>query len=474
MPASACGPHAAAPGRKARRQAWQNDHMTHPQQPSSPQQQTGLLPAFKDNFPGETPRMLFVHAHPDDESITTGATMAGYAAAGADVVLLTCTRGELGEVIPPELAHLQAGTPASRDNGEELAHVRTAELAEAAAALGVSARYFLGEGAACDPELDSAHYRDSGMAWAQSGRAQAGETLDPASFVAAELSESGHHIAQLIRTLRPHVVVTYDADGGYGHPDHIRTHEATQEGLQLAAAEAGAGGAQAWAVPWVYSIRSAGDGAIAAGSRPVIRIPGDLERKRAAMGAHVTQLVLDGDRFALSNGVWQPLTGEEFFLREDAAAFLPGAGKPADVGGDGRQRNRSVAVPSRAAALGGAGLAALIAAICGTALHGQILYGTSFALPWGAVAALILVASVTVAVGVWARNVWMTILTGLLTYVLVALFVSTGSQLIITGVAGPATPPIVLAGMIWIIGIGVATVVAAVICLASLRRPHIV
>src|ERR671917_62758 len=86
-------------------------------------------------------RLLLVHAHPDDESINDGATMARYAADGAAVTLVTCTRGEQGEVIPAELAHL---APASGEGGEALGRWREGELAAAMAALGVTDHRFLG------------------------------------------------------------------------------------------------------------------------------------------------------------------------------------------------------------------------------------------------------------------------------------------------------------------------------------------
>src|SRR5215470_8376836 len=113
-------------------------------------------------------RLLLVHAHPDDESIGTGATIARYAAEGAQVTLVTCTRGELGEVIPPELAYLAA-------DGNRLGEYRIAELATAAAEL-----------------------------------------------------------AKVIVDVRPQVLVTYDANGYYGHPDHIQAHRVASAAIRVA------------------------------------------------------------------------------------------------------------------------------------------------------------------------------------------------------------------------------------------------
>ncbi len=416
-------------------------------------EQTGLLPSFARQFPGERPRMLFVHAHPDDESIPTGATMAGYAAAGADVVLLTCTRGELGEVIPEELQHLEVGNPPCRDNGDALAEVPTAELAEAAAALGISRQVFLGEGDALDPEAGPARFRDSGMVWGETGRAEAGGSIDPAAFVAAELNAAAAHAARLIGSFQPHVVITYDADGGYGHPDHVRAHEVTHAAL--------ASVAEQWRTPWVYSIHSDWEGATPAGRRPQITISGDLDRKRTAMRAHQTQISIDDGHFALSNGIWHPLLAEEVYLLEDVSSVSAGPLPPA--------RQTADNPPSGLARIVGAISAGLIATVFGTALHGQILYLPGVALPWGAVAALVLVGSAATVAGLWARTVWMAILTGVVTYILVGL-VSMGSRVIITDGAEGITLPIAVAGMVWILGIGVATIVAAVICLRALSR----
>lgn len=446
--------------------------------------QTGLLPSFARRFPGERPRMLFVHAHPDDESIATGATMAGYAAAGADVVLLTCTRGEMGEVIPAELQHLQVGNPACRDNGEALAELRMAELAEAVAALGISRQVFLGEGDAVDPGTGSVRFRDSGMVWGETGRAEAGESIDPGALAAADLDSAAAHAAQLIGSFQPHAVITYDADGGYGHPDHIRAHEVTHAALALVSGPRH--------TPWVYSIHSDWEGATPAGRRTQVTISGDLERKRAAMRAHQTQISIGDGQFALSNGIWQPLLAEEVFLLEDVSSVSAGPLPPGEAQGSqahspdadgfagrGRGESRMEAAPpakqpadNRPSTLGGiigAISAGLIATVFGTALHGQILYLPDVALPWGAVAALVLVGSAATVAGLWARTVWMAILTGVVTYILVGL-VSMGSRVIITDVAEGITLPIAVAGMMWILGIGVATIVAAVICLRSLSR----
>jgi N-acetyl-1-D-myo-inositol-2-amino-2-deoxy-alpha-D-glucopyranoside deacetylase len=147
--------------------------------------------------------LLMVHAHPDDEALATGGTLARYSAEGARTVLVTCTRGEAGEISDPSLA-----TP------ENVGEVRERELAEAVEALGIVRFVQLG-------------YRDSGMIGTP-------DNDHPASLNRADLEEVTLRLVQLIREERPEVVVTYDEHGGYGHPDHIRAHEATVAAVERA------------------------------------------------------------------------------------------------------------------------------------------------------------------------------------------------------------------------------------------------
>ncbi|MFM6851147.1 MAG: N-acetyl-1-D-myo-inositol-2-amino-2-deoxy-alpha-D-glucopyranoside deacetylase [Terrabacter sp.] len=161
-------------------------------------------------------RLLFVHAHPDDETLTCGVTMAHHVARGDEVHVLTCTLGEEGEVIPPALAHLE-GDPA-----DGLGPYRHGELAQALSHIGAT-MHVLG----ADPSTGRlSRYRDSGMAGSPAAaRAEA--------FAGADLDEAGGLVAAVLRRLRPDVVVTYDQHGGYGHPDHIQTHRVTRRALQL-------------------------------------------------------------------------------------------------------------------------------------------------------------------------------------------------------------------------------------------------
>ena len=154
--------------------------------------------------------LLLVHAHPDDESIGTGATMAKYAAEGVPVTLVTCTLGELGEIIPAELAHLADGA------GDRLGEYRRAELAAACTALRVSDHRFLG---------GPGRWRDSGMAGLPDNDA-------PECFWQADVAEAAADLAVVIREVRPRVLVTYDDNGFYGHPDHIQANRVTQAAVK--------------------------------------------------------------------------------------------------------------------------------------------------------------------------------------------------------------------------------------------------
>src|SRR3954467_7667349 len=119
-------------------------------------------------------RILFVHAHPDDESINNGVTMAKYVAAGASVTLVTCTLGEMGEVLVPELEHLAA------DRDDLLGQHRIGELADAMAELGVTDHRLLG---------GAGHFRDSGMKWDDDGTATAADVIHENAFWHADLTE---------------------------------------------------------------------------------------------------------------------------------------------------------------------------------------------------------------------------------------------------------------------------------------------
>ena len=273
--------------------------------------------------------MLLVHAHPDDETIGQGATMAKYAARGTAVTLVTCTLGEEGEVLVPELAHLAA------DKQDGLGQHRIVELANAMKALGVTDHRFLG---------GPGRYRDSGMVWHADGHAIAGEDVKDGTFWRADLTEAAALLVEIIREIQPQVMVTYDEFGGYGHPDHIQAHRVATYGAALAAVpsyrlDLG----PAWDIAKIYwgamsetrmreglrRLRASGDmtafeGMDPDGPLPPFITPDDLlsavvegdefaAAKMNAMRAHATQIAVDGPFFALSNNQGNTVLGTEFY-----------------------------------------------------------------------------------------------------------------------------------------------------------------
>ena len=260
----------------------------------------------------ETPRLLFVHAHPDDETINNGVTMAHYAALGAEVVVVTCTLGEEGEVIDDRWTRLAV------DEADQLGGYRIAELTAALRGLGLGQPRFLG---------GAGRWRDSGMVGTPPRR--------HTRFVDADFDEAVAELVAVITELKPHVVVTYDPDGGYGHPDHIQTHRVTTAAVAAAAST--------WQVPkfyWVVMsanafregmagigdvdvlpdwIRLTPDGAVGATDdqiTTVVEAPDRLRAKADAIEAHGTQIFLGPTRraFALSNKIVLPVLGAEHYV----------------------------------------------------------------------------------------------------------------------------------------------------------------
>lgn len=165
-------------------------------------------------------RYLFVHAHPDDETLASGALLVALGSAGHECFVVTATRGERGEVVPGPFSQL-AGTPG-------LTTIREGELAAAVAALGVAGHAMLGDGAARAPGLPSRRYTDSGMRWVTPTLAGPGDDAGPDALTAAAPDEVSGDIVALARHLGAQVLVSYADDGGYGHPDHVRCHDATR------------------------------------------------------------------------------------------------------------------------------------------------------------------------------------------------------------------------------------------------------
>jgi N-acetyl-1-D-myo-inositol-2-amino-2-deoxy-alpha-D-glucopyranoside deacetylase len=222
--------------------------------------------------------LLLVHAHPDDESLYTGATMAKYAAEGARVTLVTCTLGELGEIIPPQLAYLAA------DREDRLGEYRIGELAAACAALGVTDHRFLG---------GPGRWRDSGMMGTEGND-------DPRCFWRADLDEAADVLLDVIREVRPQVMVTYDAHGAYGHPDHIQAHRVARRAFERAGT---AGSAKFYATAALESDQGPTQ----------IEAEAHFGQKLAAMRAHATQITVSAPFFALSDGVRRRALGTEYY-----------------------------------------------------------------------------------------------------------------------------------------------------------------
>ncbi|MEP6638775.1 MAG: PIG-L family deacetylase [Chloroflexota bacterium] len=156
---------------------------------------------------GHRPTLMTVHAHPDDETIGTGGAMAKAVEAGQRVILVTGTRGELGEIVVPDMDTI--------DNHRRLGEIRAGELERAMGVLGVT-------------EWENLGYRDSGMMDTEGNR-------DPRSFWQANLDEAAGRLTWLVRRYQPDVITTYNAFGGYGHPDHIRTHDVAVRAFERAA-----------------------------------------------------------------------------------------------------------------------------------------------------------------------------------------------------------------------------------------------
>ncbi|GAB3669720.1 N-acetyl-1-D-myo-inositol-2-amino-2-deoxy-alpha-D -glucopyranoside deacetylase [Actinocorallia lasiicapitis] len=270
--------------------------------------------------------ILFVHAHPDDESIGTGATMARYAAEGARVTLVTCTLGEEGEIIPADLAELAA------DRKDELGAFRIEELDAACAALGVTDHRFLG---------GPGRWRDSGMAGVPSNER-------PEAFWQADVEDAAARLLEIITEVKPQVIVTYDDNGYYGHPDHIQAHRVAWRAFELSQGTAAeVCKFYATAMPRSVIARSvavlqAGGPFRAPGSVDEVAygVPDDevttavdargfLPKKLEALAAHRTQITVDGLHFALSDHVGQQAFGVEYYT------LLAGPKGP--IGADGRE-----------------------------------------------------------------------------------------------------------------------------------------
>jgi len=268
-------------------------------------------------------RLLLVHAHPDDETINNGVTMAKYAKDGAQVTLVTCTRGEEGEVLVAELSNLAS------DKDDKLGQHREIELKDAMAHLGISDFRFLG--------APNKKWRDSGMMGTpQNDRKDV--------FWQSDLEEAANELVKIILEIKPQVLITYDEFGGYGHPDHIKAHRVAMRAAEIAETKG-------WKIEKIYwntmprsviqmgieKMKEVGSdffGAESADDLPfakpdelvtsVVHASEFVPQKLAAMKAHATQIAVDGPFFALSNNLGLSVWGDEYYTivkGEKAAPF---------------------------------------------------------------------------------------------------------------------------------------------------------
>ena len=361
--------------------------------------------------------LLFVHAHPDDETIATGGTIGMLVDAGVGVTVLTCTRGERGEVIPPELKHLEGDGPA-------LAAYREGELAEAMRVLGVTDQRFLGEPGARLAGHEPRRYLDSGMQWGADG-AEALDALDPASLSAAPLGEVAADVASVIQAVGATGVVSYDAHGGYGHPDHIRAHDAAKRAAEV------------MGVPF-YAVQADGTRGpddVVVDTAPV------FGRTADALRAHRTQVTVDGDRFALSSGPFREIVRSERYRQETS--------HPADS-----YAWSDLGAAAKVIACALAGLIGIALGGIGTVNHQLVLSVGDARLPSGVTVALVLVAALMVGLRLVFVSRIVALVAGLGILLAVALFTVGGPG---GSVLVPANP----AGYVW--SYGAAMVVALVL-----------
>ncbi|WP_306233671.1 PIG-L family deacetylase [Agrococcus beijingensis] len=262
-------------------------------------------------------RVLFVHAHPDDETLSTGAAIAGIAAGGGDAIVATFTLGERGETRADSVAEV-----AEVGVGE----VRRRELDAALRALGARGRRIHG-------------WEDSGMSWLQNGKAGAAPDAPETAMSRASLDDLADALGSVIEEVDPTALVTYDADGGYGHPDHVAAHRAS-----IIAA-------RRYDLP-LY-VRSTREGDVAFPLAPV------RDRVEAALAAHRSQVEQHGDEVEHVGGQRRPLDLVEHYRQIET--------RPA------RRTRWSLRI--------GALAAGAVVGIVGTFSHQQ--------LPWGLVLSLV-------------------------------------------------------------------------------------
>ena len=233
-------------------------------------------------------RVLLVHAHPDDETLATGALIAELVERGVEVRVVTATRGERGE-LTPAVSGVEPGS-------DQLVALREGELASALRTLQVAGHAFLGSPPArAAGQTQERTYRDSGMRWITETVAGPADDSDGESLTAAKLSDAAADLEAYVDAIGPDVLISYDENGGYGHPDHVRTQEITREV------------AKTRGLPMLEVIP------------PDREVGGDLDRiewselsahlpsVREALQAHASQLTVDGDEVVHVGGQREPI-----------------------------------------------------------------------------------------------------------------------------------------------------------------------
>lgn len=232
-------------------------------------------------------RVALVHAHPDDETIATGALIAELRERGVDVFVLTASRGEQGEIVPGTF---------SPGQGQTLNEFRTGELAAALAVLDAHGPQFLGEPPARAAGRPPREYSDSGMQWVTQTMAGPADDAPEHALSLAPVDEVAGDIAAWLTDVRPELVLTYDGVGGYGHPDHVRSREATE----LACEQLGLPLAEFFST---HRPPEAGEAEL-----EWLELPQHLELMQQALRRHATQLTVDGTDIVHVGGQREPIT----------------------------------------------------------------------------------------------------------------------------------------------------------------------
>lgn len=366
-------------------------------------------------------RVLLVHAHPDDETLSSGGTIATLLELGAEVTVLTATRGERGEMLTAALAPL-AG------DGPRVAAHRETEIAAALAALGGPAHLWLGGPGARPTDLPERRYTDSGMQWGPDGRATAADDAPADSLTAADLGEVVDDVRAAIRSTGADAVVSYADDGGYGHPDHVRVHHAARIA------------ARAEEVP--FSMIVDPDAAEVDLTIDVLPVRAKV---RAAVEQYRSQVTVDpvdpADpqrlTWVMPHGVRQTAPAVEAF-RHDAEPVPPAPETFAELSGQGKVTAVVAAV-----------VAGLVAGALGTVTHQQTLGG----FPVGMLVTTLLVVGLVVGLRLLFRSRVLVAAVG------VAIIVATQ---VLVSVGGQSSPLVLanLAGYVWTFGPAVVTLLA--------------